>query len=119
LDEHLNDIIHFGEVEEGDEENVQRVFMQDLENIEKAKLQKIISGDYAQRAQMEEQFKDQNEAERKKKLERMNAMFEGLEKREGMDSEGEFEDEKKGAEADYAKLLGRIFFWAKSFRDCR
>lgn len=118
MDGDLNDIIHFGEVEEGDEENVQRVFMQDLENIEKAKLQKIISGDYAQRAQMEEQFKDQNEAERKKKLERMNAMFEGLEKREGMDSEGEFEDEKNGGEADYAKLLGRIFFWAKSFRDC-
>ena len=58
--------------------------MQDQLNDEKKNQKRVINGNFFEKAQMDKDFYDQNELEKKKKMERMNKMLESLEKRDGM-----------------------------------
>ena len=112
MNKDFEDIIDYGEVEDGDEEGALAKYMKDLDDAEQKRLKQVISGDYVKRAKFEEELMNATEEDKKQRLERMQAVLKSLENRDGGDSDDDINDkilginEKNNKEINYSKLLG-------------
>ena len=109
MDADLEELIEYGDIEEGDEEAVQKQYLKTLIADEKENLKKVLSGNFFKKAEIEKNYQDEQEVERKQKLGRMNEMFQKLEERDGgplLDSINIGGGKQSEKNINYASLLG-------------